>query len=192
MKIIWSTMAFNFSHNQLSSFFPDEFGSLTSLRVLNIVGNNFVGSLPTTIADMSSFDSLDIWNNRFTGPLPNNMPKGLIDFNAYENDLSGVVPEVHRKFPNSSSFLGNAKLHFRNSHPGSTVSPTESSKGKSMSTVVKVTILLAVFIHSQESLDRFIQREWGSFGCISWGSRGFTQRITIRNNSPWWKNCSCS
>jgi len=147
------------SRNQLSSFFPDEFGSLTSLRVLNIAGNNFSGSLPTTIADMSSLDSLDISNNRFTGPLPNNMPKGLKDFNASENDLSGVVPEILRNFPSSSFFPGNAKLHFPNSPPGSTVSPTKSSKGKSMSTAVKVIIivscvvalfiliLLAVFIH---------------------------------------------
>ena len=134
------------SHNQLSSFFPDEFGSLTSLRMLNIAGNNFVCSLPTTIADMSSFDSLDISNNRFTGPHPNDMPKGLKDFNASENDLSRVVPKVLRMFPSSSFFLGNAKLHFPNTPPGSTVSPTESSKGKSVSTVVKVIIIVSCVV----------------------------------------------
>ncbi|XP_004486464.1 LRR receptor-like serine/threonine-protein kinase GHR1 [Cicer arietinum] len=148
------------SHNQLTSFFPDDLGSLTSLKVLNIAGNSFVGSLPTTIADLSSLDSLDISDNHFTGPLPNNMPKGLKGFNASNNDLSGVVPETLRKFPSSSFFPGNAKLHFPNSPPGSTLSPTESSEGKkSMTTVVKVIIivscvvalfiliLLAVFIH---------------------------------------------
>jgi len=112
--------------------------------MLNIAGNNFVRSLPTTIVDMSSFDSLDISNNRFTGLLPNNMPKGLEDFNASENDLSGVVPKVLRMFPSSSFFLGNAKLHFPNSPPGSTVSPTEI-----VSWVVALFILtlLAAFIH---------------------------------------------
>ncbi|RHN72645.1 putative leucine-rich repeat domain, L domain-containing protein [Medicago truncatula] len=65
---------------------------------------------------MSSLESLDISNNRFTSPLPNNMPKGLKDFNASGNDISGVVPEILRKIPSSSFFPGNAKLHFPNSH----------------------------------------------------------------------------
>ncbi|XP_027357573.1 probable LRR receptor-like serine/threonine-protein kinase At4g20940 [Abrus precatorius] len=147
------------SHNQLDGYFPDEFGSLTGLKLLNIAGNNFSGSLPTTIADMSSLDYLDISENHFTGPLPNNMPKGLQNFNASQNDLSGVVPEILRKFPSSSFFPGNTKLHFPNGPPGSTTSPAESSKRKSMNTIVKVIIivscvvalfiliLLAVFIH---------------------------------------------
>ncbi|RZB90300.1 putative LRR receptor-like serine/threonine-protein kinase isoform D [Glycine soja] len=147
------------SHNQLNGYFPDEFGSLTGLKVLNIAGNNFSGSLPTTIADMSSLDSLDISENHFTGPLPSNMPKGLQNFNASQNDLSGVVPEVLRKFPSSSFFPGNTKLHFPNGPPGSISSPAESSKRKHMNTIVKVIIivscvvalfiliLLAVFIH---------------------------------------------
>ncbi|KAJ1420898.1 Serine-threonine/tyrosine-protein kinase, catalytic domain [Sesbania bispinosa] len=147
------------SHNQLNSYFPDEFGSLSSLKLLNIAGNNFSGSLPTTITDMSSLESLDISENHFTGPLPNNMPKGLKSFNASQNDLSGVVPEVLRKFPSSSFFPGNPKLHFPNGPPGSTTSSAESSKRKPMNTVVKVIIivscvvalfiliLLAVFIH---------------------------------------------
>ncbi|XP_061339703.1 LRR receptor-like serine/threonine-protein kinase GHR1 [Gastrolobium bilobum] len=147
------------SHNQLNGYFPDKFGSLTGLKVLNIAGNNFSGSLPTTIADMSSLDDLDISENHFTGPLPNNMPKGLKNFNASQNDLSGVVPEVLRKFPSSSFFPGNAMLHFPNSPPGSTTSLTENSKRKPMNTIVKVIIivscvvalfiliLMAVFIH---------------------------------------------
>ncbi|XP_014518542.1 probable LRR receptor-like serine/threonine-protein kinase At4g20940 [Vigna radiata var. radiata] len=146
------------SHNQLNGYFPDEFGSLAGLKVLNIAGNNFSGSLPTTIADMNSLDSMDISDNHFTGPLPNNMPKGLQNFNASGNDLSGLVPEVFRKFPSSSFFPGNSKLHFPNGPPGSTA-PAEGSKKKHLNTIVKVIIivscvvaffiliLLAVFIH---------------------------------------------
>ena len=147
------------SHNKFNGYFPDEFRSLTVLRMLNIAGNNFSGSLPTTIADMSSLDSLDISENHFTGPLPNNIPKGLKNFNASLNDFSGVVPENLRKFPSLSFFPGNTKLHLPNGPPGSTTSPAESSKRKSLSTIVKVIIivscvvalfiliLLAVFIH---------------------------------------------
>lgn len=147
------------SHNQFNGYFPEEFGSLTNLKVLNIAGNNFSGSLPNTIADMSSLDSLDLSENHFTGPLPNNLPKGLTNFNASYNDLSGTVPENLRKFPSSSFFPGNARLQYPGGPPGSTNMPGKNSKRKPMSTIIKVIIivscvvalfiliLLAIFIH---------------------------------------------
>lgn len=134
------------SHNQFNGYFPDEFGSLTGMKMLNIAGNNFSGSLPTTIANMISLESLDLSENHFTGPLPNNMPKGLKNFNASQNDLSGVVPENLRKFPSSSFFPGNTKLHFPNGPPGSTTSPAESSKRKPMTTIVKVIIIVSCVV----------------------------------------------
>ncbi|XP_015959345.1 LRR receptor-like serine/threonine-protein kinase GHR1 [Arachis duranensis] len=134
------------SHNKFNGYFPDEFWSLNGLEVLNIAGNNFSGSLPTAIADMSSLYSLDISENHFTGPLPNNIPKELTNFNASLNDFSGVVPESLRKFPNSSFFPGNSKLHLPTSLPGSTTPPAESSKKKSMSTIVKVIIIVSCVV----------------------------------------------
>ncbi|CAL0301027.1 unnamed protein product [Lupinus luteus] len=147
------------SHNRFNGYFPDQFGSLHGMEVLNIAGNNFSGSLPTAISDMISLESLDISENHFTGPLPNNMPEGLNNFNASQNDLSGVVPEDLTKFPTTSFFPGNAKLRFPNVPPGKTAPPPESSKKKHMNTIVKVIIivscvvalfiliLLAIFIH---------------------------------------------
>ncbi|XP_028759337.1 LRR receptor-like serine/threonine-protein kinase GHR1 [Neltuma alba] len=146
------------SHNQFNGYFPEIFGSLTGLKVLNIAGNNFSGSLPTAIG-MSSLDSLDISDNHFTGPLPTDLPKGLENFNASYNDLSGIVPENLRKFPSSSFYPGNARLRYPNGPPGSTNMPAEGSKKQPMSTIIKViiivssvvalfiVILLAIFIH---------------------------------------------
>ncbi|CAL0334497.1 unnamed protein product [Lupinus luteus] len=134
------------SRNRFDGYFPDQFGSITGMKGLNIAGNNFSGSLPTAISDMISLEYLDISENRFTGPLPNNMPKGLNNFNASQNDLSGVVPEDLRKFPRSSFFPGNAKLHFPNGPPGSTTPPPENSKRKPMSTIIKVIIIVSCVI----------------------------------------------
>ncbi|KAK7399711.1 hypothetical protein VNO78_10900 [Psophocarpus tetragonolobus] len=131
-----------FSYNHFNGSFPEEFGSLTGLRVLNIAGNHFSGSLPITIANMSSLYSLDISENHFTGPLPINIPKGLKKFNASINDLSGVVPENLRKFPSSSFYPGNSKLHFPNGPSGSINKPDESSKRKPISSIVKVIIII--------------------------------------------------
>ncbi|MED6137375.1 LRR receptor-like serine/threonine-protein kinase ghr1 [Stylosanthes scabra] len=143
------------SHNKLNGHFPDDFGSLIGLKVLNIAANNFSGSVPTTIADMKSLDTLDISENLFTGPLPINMPKGLKYFNASNNDLSGVVPEDLKKFPDYSFYPGNAGLHFPNDPSGLINKPDESSNRKPISTIVIVSslvalvllLLLAVFIY---------------------------------------------
>lgn len=148
------------SHNQFSGYFPDRFGSLTGLQLLNIAGNNFSGSLPTSMAGMSSLSSLDLSQNHFTGPLPNNLPNTLDSFNASYNDLSGVVPENLRKFPNSSFYPGNSRLSLPGGgSSGANNSPAENHKKKPMNTIVKVIIivscvvgvfiliLLAIFVH---------------------------------------------
>ncbi|KAL5577402.1 hypothetical protein UlMin_019101 [Ulmus minor] len=149
------------SHNRLSGYFPDQFGSLTPLQVLNIAGNNFSGSLPSSISGMSSLNSLDISQNQFSGSLPNNLPDSLASFNASYNDLSGVVPENLRKFPRSSFYPGNTALESPSpsSSPQSGNSPAGTSKKKPLNTIVKVIIiiacvvavvillLLAIFIH---------------------------------------------
>ncbi|XP_021888458.1 probable LRR receptor-like serine/threonine-protein kinase At4g20940 [Carica papaya] len=147
------------SHNRLSGYFPDQFGSLTGLLMLNLAANNFSGSLPTSMADMVSLTSLDISENHFTGPLPNNLSSNIESFNVSHNDLSGVVPKNLRKFPASSFYPGNTRLHLPSGSPGLDNSTTESSKRKPINTIVKVVIivscvvaviifiLLAIFIH---------------------------------------------
>ncbi|KAL9456427.1 hypothetical protein AB3S75_005617 [Citrus x aurantiifolia] len=147
------------SHNRLNGYFPDRLGSLTGLKVLCLAGNNISGSLPTSMANMTSLSSLVISQNHFTGPLPNNLPNSLETFNVSYNDFSGAVPENLRKFPSSSFYPGNSKLSFPGGAPGSGNFPAENSDGKSISTIVKVIIivscvialiiliLLAIFIH---------------------------------------------
>ncbi|KAJ0448042.1 putative protein kinase RLK-Pelle-LRR-III family [Helianthus annuus] len=146
------------SDNQLDGDFPDGFNSLTGLQFLDISGNNFSGSLPSSLTGLTDLVSLDISQNHFTGPLLKNLTDGLTSFNASYNDLSGVVPENLRKFPESSFFPGNSDLQFPNP-PAGPNAPGSSSKKKPIKTVFKVLvivacviavvilILLAVFIH---------------------------------------------
>ncbi|KAD4981767.1 hypothetical protein R6Q59_001493 [Mikania micrantha] len=146
------------SDNQLDGDLPDGFNSLTGLEFLDFSGNNFTGSLPLSLAGLTDLVSLDVSQNHFTGPLPNNLTDGLTSFNASYNDLSGVVPENLRKFPESSFFPGNSNLQFPNPPAGPNTRGS-SSKKKPIKTVFKVLvivacviavvilILLAVFIH---------------------------------------------
>ncbi|KAL2494299.1 Leucine-rich receptor-like protein kinase family protein [Forsythia ovata] len=149
----------DFSHNQLSGYFPDGIGSFAGLQVLNIGGNSFSGSLPTSIGNLSTLTSLDISHNHFTGPLPKNLSNSLQSFNASYNDLSGVVPENLRKFPLSSFYPGNSALHFPSPPPGSNQANFGNPSKKPMKIIIKVVIivfcviavviliLLAIFIH---------------------------------------------
>ncbi|CAA2984765.1 probable LRR receptor-like serine threonine-kinase At4g20940 [Olea europaea subsp. europaea] len=154
------------SHNQLSGYFPDGFGSLTGLQMLNIGGNNFSGSLPTSLGENSTLTSLDISQNHFTGPLPKTLPNSFQSFNASYNDLSGVVPENLRKFPLSSFYPGNSELQFPNPPSGSNRGPSGNHHGKHMKTIiivvviiacviaVAILILLGIFIHCKRTSKR--------------------------------------
>ncbi|KAJ8758776.1 hypothetical protein K2173_000497 [Erythroxylum novogranatense] len=123
------------SHNQLSSYFPDEFGSLPGLQMLNLEGNNISGSLPTSMADMSSITFLDLSQNHFTGPLPFNLSNTLTNFNVSYNDLSGIVPENLR-----------SRLSLLSGPAGDSNSPAEKPRRKPINTVVKVVIIVSCVI----------------------------------------------
>ncbi|PWA46768.1 LRR receptor-like serine/threonine-protein kinase [Artemisia annua] len=161
------------SDNQLDGDFPDEFSLLTGLQVIDISGNKFSGSLPLSLSVLTGLVSLDISQNRFTGPLLKNLTNDLTSFNASYNDLSGVVPENLRKFPESSFFPGNSDLQFPNPPAGSN-DHGSSSKKKSIKTIFKVLIivacviavviliLLAIFIHYMRISRRPLPEEVGT------------------------------
>ncbi|WVZ98860.1 hypothetical protein U9M48_044237 [Paspalum notatum var. saurae] len=90
---------------------------------------------------LGSLTTLDISTNQFTGPLPEDLPDNLLSFNASYNDLSGVVPENLRKFPESSFHPGNSKLEYPASSSGSGNSPSGSGGGKPLSTGAKIAIV---------------------------------------------------
>ncbi|KAJ9550213.1 hypothetical protein OSB04_014258 [Centaurea solstitialis] len=161
------------SDNRFDGDFPDGFGSLAGLQVLDISGNNFSGSLPPSLTGLPDLISLDVSQNRFTGPLLKNLTDDLKSFNASYNDLSGVVPENLRKFPQSAFFPGNSDLQFPNPPPGPNPSGL-SGKKKPIKTVFKVLvivacviavvilILLAVFIHYMRISRRPLPEEVGA------------------------------
>lgn len=72
-------------------------GGLRELRVLNVYGNRFCGSVPTAIGDLENLIELDLSNNSFRGKLPQGIcsrgSSSLLKFTAYANDFVGPIPK---------------------------------------------------------------------------------------------------
>nr|CAD1841494.1 unnamed protein product [Ananas comosus var. bracteatus] len=131
----------NLSGNRFNGSFPDDLGSLTGLQVLDLSANNFSGTLSPAVTKLISLTSLDISLNHFTGLLPTTLPNTLTFFNASYNDLSGIVPENLRMFPDSSFHPGNSRLEFPGGPPGSGNTPSENFGHKQLKTSIKVAII---------------------------------------------------
>uniref|UniRef100_A0A1D1Z8L0 Putative LRR receptor-like serine/threonine-protein kinase At4g20940 n=1 Tax=Anthurium amnicola TaxID=1678845 RepID=A0A1D1Z8L0_9ARAE len=134
------------SGNHFNGTFPDDFSTLTGLQVLDISGNNFSGQLTHAFTDLISLTSLDISVNHFTGPLPETLPDTLVTFNASSNDLSGIVPENLRKFPESSFYPGNSRLQFPGGPPGAGHAPNGKSTHKPLRTLIKVVVIVTCLV----------------------------------------------
>ncbi|XP_074276242.1 putative inactive receptor kinase At5g10020 [Silene latifolia] len=136
------------SFNQLSGFLLPSLFSSSKLTDLNLSHNNFTGAIPLqTSSDNLSLLSLDLSNNFLTGDFPpeisnfhnllyldlasNNIQGSipykisdkLIDLNVSFNNLSGIVPENLRRFPEAAFHPGNSLL---------ILPPSSTSSGSSM------------------------------------------------------------
>lgn len=163
------------ANNHFNGSFPNDFAFLTGLQMLDISANNFSGKLPPTITQLISLTSLDISNNHFLGPLPTTLPNTLIAFNASYNDLSGVVPQNLRNFPDSSFHPGNSMLKFPGGSPGSSSSSSGNVAHKPIRPYIKaliiaacsvtlaLLILILIFVHykrasSRSQIERIVEK----------------------------------
>lgn len=83
-----------------------------SLTSLDLAYNSLSGHLFPEISKFHNLVYLNLSNNKFEGTIPGDLPNGLKEFNVSFNNLSGVVPENLRKFPDSAFHPGNSLLSF--------------------------------------------------------------------------------
>ncbi|XP_072987496.1 LRR receptor-like serine/threonine-protein kinase RPK2 isoform X2 [Typha latifolia] len=85
----------NFSNNMISGVIPTELGSMcTSLRVLEIAGNQIYGIIPPGFALLENLVTLDFSRNWLQGQIPVrfNQLKSLKYLSLSRNNLSGQIP----------------------------------------------------------------------------------------------------
>ncbi|KAL2330841.1 hypothetical protein Fmac_018422 [Flemingia macrophylla] len=80
--------------NKLSGEIPADVGKLTRLTVLNLADNALTGKIPPSITHLSSLKHLDLSNNRLSGDIPENFGSLAMLSRALlsRNQLTGSIP----------------------------------------------------------------------------------------------------
>ncbi|CAI0389498.1 unnamed protein product [Linum tenue] len=91
----------NLSGNNFTGEIPEEFGNLTSIKLLNLSHNALTGSIPSTFSKFEQIESLDLCYNNLTAV-----------FSVAYNNLSGRTPERVAQFAtfNENCYDGNPFL----------------------------------------------------------------------------------
>lgn len=88
-------MTLDLSENRHSGSLTSELKSLTSLRRLQVPGNqNLVGALPTSGGQLTSLEWLHVYGNSLNGTLPTEIGRltNLQTFQIQLNSFSGTLP----------------------------------------------------------------------------------------------------
>lgn len=99
-----------------------------SLASLDVSGNLLGGHLPQEFSSFHELVYLNLSNNLFDGNIPDDLPDGLRGFSVSYNNLSGIVPENLRRFPDSAFHPGNSLLTFP--HSSSNAAPDLGLSGQ--------------------------------------------------------------
>jgi hypothetical protein len=81
-------------NNKLSGQIPEDIGSMTSLRRINLGSNQFDGTIPSSLFELSSLISLVLNFNKFRGSLGtgwSNFP-GMFELYLDHNQFTGTLP----------------------------------------------------------------------------------------------------
>lgn len=78
----------------ISGVIPDSLGSLSSLNVLFLSGNNLTSRVPSSLGFLSSLSILDLSGNLFSGSIPESFSNlgNLTNLDLSNNYLSGSIP----------------------------------------------------------------------------------------------------
>lgn len=116
-----------------------------SLTSLDLAYNSLSGRLLPGISKFHNLVYLNLSNNKFEGSIPDGLPNGLKEFNVSFNNLSGVVPENLRNFPDSAFHPGNSLLTFPNSPSQQDVPDlTLRGHGNHMKPATKIALIVGL------------------------------------------------
>lgn len=139
----------NLSGNSFSGSIPVQEITICSAQNLSLVSldlsnNSLSGHLPQEISKFRSLVYLKLSSNNFEGSIPEKLPDKLKEFNVSLNNLSGLVPENLRHFPDSAFYPGNSLLIFPHS-PSNNVPDMISRNHRSpIKAAIKVALIVGL------------------------------------------------
>ncbi|KAG9133872.1 hypothetical protein Leryth_017941 [Lithospermum erythrorhizon] len=80
--------------NRISGRIPVDIGSMSKLKVLNLADNQITGSVPGSLVKLGDLKHLDLSNNKLTGSIPSDIGKLTMMSRALlnGNQLTGSIP----------------------------------------------------------------------------------------------------
>ena len=103
----------NLSSNQLTGEIPTELKNLANLQSLLLFDNQLTGGIPLVLGNLSNLESLYLSNNQLTGEIPSDLGKlsNLESLALSSNQLTGEIPTVLGNLSNLESlYLSNNQL----------------------------------------------------------------------------------
>lgn len=87
--------------NQISGGIPADIGNLKMLRVLNLADNKITGEIPASFVNLAGLMHLDLSNNKISGKIPAGFSKlGMLSRALLSrNQLTGSIPESIGNMP---------------------------------------------------------------------------------------------
>ncbi|KAI5054562.1 hypothetical protein GOP47_0030528 [Adiantum capillus-veneris] len=73
----------NLSHNSFSGTIPPEFGSMSSLQVLDLCANDLEGSVPASLGNLTMLKSFNVSFNNLAGEIPMNGVLANFNYTSY-------------------------------------------------------------------------------------------------------------
>ncbi|CAK9165720.1 unnamed protein product [Ilex paraguariensis] len=114
-----------------------------SLVSLDLSHNALNGHLPPDIGEFHNMVDLNLSNNHFEGGIPDDLPGELKGFDVSYNNLSGLVPESLRRFPDSAFHPGNPLLIFpyKTSAPNGVPNINLGRHGSHMKSAIRAVLI---------------------------------------------------
>ncbi|GAB4848586.1 hypothetical protein Ancab_003292 [Ancistrocladus abbreviatus] len=130
-RIISIDLSYN---SELTGHLPRNFGKLTQLKYLILVGCGFSGPIPDSIGSLEQLVFLSLNSNNFTGNIPPSIGnlKNLHWLDLSDNRLSGSIPVSKGTTPGLDLLVNAKHFHFGQNQLSGTIPSSLFSAGMSL------------------------------------------------------------